>query len=114
MTAHWSDAQIDAATARGEAMLATEPRARAARYDAAADRIVIDLVNGTSFAFPPRLAQGLRDASAADLAEVEVAGAGFGLHWERLDTDFSVRGLLEGRFGTRAWMDQLNLAVAAE
>jgi hypothetical protein len=57
---------------RGAEMLATEHRARAARFDAVSGRIVVDLANGCSFAFPARLAQGLEDASADALAEVEV------------------------------------------
>lgn len=114
MTAHWSDEQIDAATARGAELRRTEPRTRAARYDAAADRIIVDLVNGATFSFAPWLAQGLRGASAAELAEVEVLGAGFGLHWESLDADFSVPGLLAGRFGTKRWMDKQRVAEAAE
>lgn len=109
-----TDAEFDAATARGEAMLRTEPRARAVRYDAAVDRIVVELTSGATYSFPPWLAQGLRGASAADLAEVEVLGVGFGLHWERLDTDLSVAGLLSGVFGTRTWMEALRLAEAAE
>ena len=27
-----------------------------------------------------------------------------GLHWENLDADFTVSGILSGRFGTKAWM----------
>ena len=108
-----TDAQIDAATARGHELMATEPRARAARYDAAADRIVIELTTGATYSFAPWLAQGLRGASAADLAEVEVLGVGFGLHWETLDVDLTVPGLLAGRFGTRAWMDELRVAEVA-
>lgn len=104
MTEHWSDAQIDAATARGRERLASEPRAVAARYDAGADVIIVDLANGATFAFPPRLAQGLSDATPAQLAEVELLGAGFGLHWETLDADFTISGLLNGVFGTARWM----------
>ncbi len=114
MTTHWSDAQMAAAEARGRERLRVEPRARAAFYDTATDRIVIDLTTGATYSFAPWLAQGLRGASAADLAEVEVLGAGFGLHWESLDVDYTVAGLLGGAFGTRAWMDGLRVAEAAE
>ena len=114
MTTHWSDAQVAAATARGRERMATEPRARAAHYDAAAHRIVIELTSGATYSFAPWLAQSLRGASATDLAEVEVLGVGFGLHWETLDVDLTVPGLLNGVFGTRAWMDGLRVAEAAE
>lgn len=104
MTAHWSDAQAKAANARGREMMKTEPRAVAARYDAKADRIVIDLASGATFMFPPRLAEGLMDADPADLADIEILGRGFGLHWEKLDVDYSVPGLVVGIFGTARWM----------
>lgn len=31
-------------------------------------------------------------------------GEGYGLHWESLDVDFTVPGLLAGMFGTQSWM----------
>jgi uncharacterized protein DUF2442/uncharacterized protein DUF4160 len=97
---------------RGARSLRTEPRARAARYDRRSGRVHVDLTNGCSFAFPARNAQGLERASDAELAEVEVLGLGLGLHWERLDVDLSVPGLLAGLFGTRAWMDRQRAARA--
>jgi hypothetical protein len=36
-------------------------------------------------------------------AQVELLGAGSGLHWEALDVDLSVPGLLAGLFGTKAY-----------
>jgi len=107
MTEHWSDAQVEAAEARATAMLAGEPRAMAARYDAASGRIVVDLANGCTFAFPARRVQELETASDAEIAEVEIAGAGFALHWPARDADLSLGGLMHGVFGTRAWMTEL-------
>lgn len=101
---HWSDSQADAAIERGKAKLTAEPRAIAARYDTAADRIIVDLTNGATFAFPPALVEFLQDATPEQLAEVEVQGAGFGLHWETLDVDYTVPGLMNGIFGTARWM----------
>jgi hypothetical protein len=97
---------------RGTRSLNTEPRARRARYDRRTRRILVDLTNGCSFAFPARQAQGLEWASDAELAQVEVLGLGFGLHWERLDVDLSVPGLLAGLFGTKAYMDRQRAAHA--
>ena len=54
MTEHWSDSRIEAAEARGRALLASEPRAVAARYDAGSGRIEVELDDGCSFAFPAR------------------------------------------------------------
>lgn len=80
------------------------PRAETARYDPLRDRVVLDLDNGCTFAFPPRLIQGLESAREDQLAEIELLGAGYGLHWESLDVDISISGLLAGIFGTRAYM----------
>lgn len=102
--AHWSDTQVPAARQRGKAKLIAEPRAVAARYDAETDRVIVDLASGATFAFPPALVEFLQDASPEQLAEVEVQGAGFGLHWETLDVDYTVPGLMNGVFGTARWM----------
>ncbi|WP_188061846.1 DUF2442 domain-containing protein [Sphingobium sp. KCTC 72723] len=99
-----TQAQFDDAVRRGEHDLAIKPRARAARYDRDTGRIVIDLVSGATFAFPPTLAQGLEHASPEQLEAVEIAGAGFGLHWAALDADLTVEGLLAGRFGSARYM----------
>jgi hypothetical protein len=99
-----TEAQIDAALARGEAARLNEPRAMAARYNRKLGRVVVELTNGCSFTFPPQLAQGLEKATDEQLAQVEIIGRGFGLHWEALDTDLSVPGLLAGLFGTKAYM----------
>jgi hypothetical protein len=99
-----TDADIDAAVERGRIAQQTEPRAASVRYDSKNSRVVIDLTNGCVFAFPPHLVQGLEQATHEELAAVEVLGAGYGLHWEALDVDLSVPGLLAGLFGTRAYM----------
>lgn len=99
-----TDAQIEAANERGRIAQQTEPRAVSARYDAKARRIVVELTSGATFAFPPALVQGLSDATPEQLADVEVSPVGYGLHWPRLDEDYSVPGLMNGVFGTAKWM----------
>ncbi|HVY16922.1 MAG TPA: DUF2442 domain-containing protein [Rhodopila sp.] len=99
-----TDAEIGAALARGKAARLHEPRGTAARYDRQLDRIIVDLTNGCTFAFPSRLGQGLENASEDQLAQVELLGAGTGLHWEALDVDLSIPDLLAGLFGTKAFM----------
>ena len=102
--AELTDAQIDAAAERGRIAHSEEPRARAARYDRDLGRLVVALTNGCTFTFPPRLAQGLETATEDQLAQVEILGSGYGLHWEALDADLSIPGLLAGLFGTKAYM----------
>lgn len=99
-----TDAEIEAALERGRIAQQTEPRAVSARYDQKIGRIIVELTNGCTFAFPPRMAQGLEAATDDELAAVEIMGAGYGLHWEALDADLSVPGLLAGLFGTKAYM----------
>jgi len=99
-----TDAAIDAALERGRIANESEPRAVAARYDRRAGRVVVDLANGCTFAFPPGLAQGLEQATDDQLAAVEILGRGYGLHWEALDVDLSLPGLMAGVFGTQAFM----------
>lgn len=96
--------QIAAANERGRIVRATQLHAQAARYDAKSDRVIVDLTNGASFAFPPRLIEGLHHAAPAEIAKVEVIGRGFGLHWATLDLDYTVPGLVNGVFGTARWM----------
>lgn len=102
--AELSDAEIDAALERGHRARMSEPRAASARYDRAVGRVVIELANGCTFSFPPGLAQGLENATEDQLADLELIGSGYGLHWEALDTDLSLPGLLAGMLGTKAYM----------
>ncbi|MEM9162765.1 MAG: DUF2442 domain-containing protein [Cyanobacteria bacterium P01_F01_bin.4] len=70
----------------------TEPRAISARYDAQTGLIVIRLKSGAIYSFPTKIAQGLANAPADLIEEVEVTPTGDGLHWEALDVDFTVEG----------------------
>ena len=97
-------AELAAARERGLLYRATQPHAVSARYDGRSDRVVVELTSGATFAFPPRLVEGLADAAPAHLAEVELLGDGEALHWETLDVDYSVAGLVNGVFGTARWM----------
>ncbi len=98
------EAQFAKAQAAETAASLTEPRAIAAYYDEKAALIVIRLKSGAVFSFPPKIAQGLAEAEATELAKVKVSPAGDGLHWEALDADFTVAGLLSGIFGSKRWM----------
>lgn len=96
--------EIEAARERGRIADATEPRAKSARYDKKTGLIVIELKNGGTFTVPASLLQGLETASDAERSGLEVWGDGYALSWEDLDVDFTVPGILAGRFGTEAYM----------
>jgi len=66
----------------------------------------VHLQNDASFSFPVDKVQGLAGADDGDLSEIEISGNGYGLHWERLDADFTVGGLAAGIFGTAKYMAQ--------
>jgi Protein of unknown function (DUF2442) len=99
--------QYNAAVLCGNERLKNEPRALSARYDKRRARVVVELTNGCVFMFPPRLAQGLRDATPENLAQVKVMPYGLALSWPRLNADLTIAGLLAGIFGTKAWMSEL-------
>ena len=99
-----TDVQFDLANARGQEKLLMEPRAAVARYDGITRRVMIDLTNGCSYAFPFHFVQDLQNASDEDLADIRVDGAGLNLQWPKLDVDLYVPALVSGIFGTRAWM----------
>jgi hypothetical protein len=98
-----TDATFEAAEAQGRELLRSEPRAVAASYDKTTGRVTIDLVNGCSYVFPAQRVQDLNGASHDDLGGIEVDGAGFNLHWPKLDVDLYVPALIAGVFGTRDW-----------
>lgn len=96
------DEEVVGATIRAKERLRSDPRAIAARYEDG--QIVIDLSTRYRVSFAPERAQGLAGAIPSDLAEIEITPSGYGLHWPRLDADLWLPALLEGVFGSRAWM----------
>jgi hypothetical protein len=71
-----------------------EPRALGVEFGT--DTLVVHLEDGRSISAPLEWFPRLRDASDADRARWRLIGRGVGIHWEALDEDLSVRGLLEG------------------
>ncbi|WP_170188672.1 DUF2442 domain-containing protein [Geitlerinema sp. P-1104] len=96
------------AEAREIALVESGPCAEAVQYNPERQLIEIQLKNGAIFAFPPHLAQGLQNASPSELEEVWLGADGLSVHWDSLDADFSIPGLIQGIFGTKAWMAELD------
>ena len=92
------------ANARMAKLRAKVPHAVAAEYDAERCRVIVTLSTGFEVMFLPSLAQGLEHAKPEELANIEISPAGFGLHFPKLDADLYLPALLEGVFGSRAWM----------
>lgn len=61
------------------------------------DTLSVDLEDGRTVSVPigwyPRLAHG----TSAERANVQISGAGFGIHWPDLDEDIGVEGILIGK-----------------
>ncbi len=84
-----------------------EQNAVEARFDAATNMLIFALATGRRVAIPREDLQGLANASDEDVLQVEIEMLGMALHWEKLNVDFSVEGLLEGQTGNRYWMEKL-------
>lgn len=60
------------------------------------DRLIVDLTDGRELSVPIRWYPRLLNATPAQRAHWELAGAGYGIHWPEIDEDLSVKGLLMG------------------
>lgn len=78
----------------------TDTRVDDVRIDA--DALVVSLKDGRTISAPLAWFPRLLNASPAALANWEVAGGGYGLHWPELDEDLSTEGLLRGAPGVGA------------
>lgn len=58
--------------------------------------LVVGLMDGRRISTPLAWYPQLRGATRAELDNWEIIGAGDGLHWEQLDEDVSVAGMLRG------------------
>jgi hypothetical protein len=70
---------------------------RVIRVSVTDDTLSVDLEDGRTVSVPigwyPRLAHG----SSAERANIQISGAGFGIHWPDLDEDVGVEGILLGK-----------------
>jgi hypothetical protein len=64
-------------------------------------RMWVELVDGRTLGVPLAWFPRLLGATPEQRARVEMSGGGQGLHWDEIDEDISVAGLLAGR-GDRA------------
>jgi hypothetical protein len=87
---------FEAAKRHAKDLQSSIPRAIAAHYDSKNRRIVIQLSSNLDVSFAPENAEGLENATAAQLHEIEISPSGFGIHFPRLDADLYVPAILEG------------------
>ncbi|WP_105385888.1 DUF2442 domain-containing protein [Neorhizobium alkalisoli] len=99
-----TDAELAQAKQRWGAERRQRPIPLSVRFDMPSGRIVVEFANGAAFMVPARSLEGLTEATDEQLAEVVLLGE-TGLHWEGLDVDYSISGLMSGVFGSRAFID---------
>ena len=87
-------AQIPAARSRDSRERKAGQRATTAWYERASGRVMLLMSNGIVFGFPADSIPGLAGARAVDLENVSLSPGGGALHWEGLDVDLSVPGLI--------------------
>lgn len=68
--------------------------ARATEVWFSEDKLFVRLIDGREIGVPLEWFPKLRDASTGDLNNWRFIGGGIGVHWETLDEDISVEGLM--------------------
>lgn len=101
------DNQIDAAIARSTEHSLSEPKAREVLYNKQSRKIIIHFDNDCTFECPVSLLQGICDLTDDEITKVKLTPAGWGITWEEADLDFGVNELVQGVFGTKAWMKEI-------
>jgi len=86
--------QISAARATDARQRKAGQRAVSAYYDRDTGRVMMELTSGFVFGFPAKAVPALARASVEQLAAVELSPGGSGLHWDSIDADLSIPGLL--------------------
>ncbi len=103
--------QIAAARKRGT----EEPTIVSARFIRSTRTLEVTFAHGVKIAIPIALIQDFsmleRAPTLAELSEIEVSDTS--LYWPRLDLGLWGPGLLQGIFGTKAWMRELARGMGA-
>lgn len=99
-----SDAELTQAKQTWQQERAGRPVPASVRFDIGSERIIVEFTNGSAFLFPARAVEGLEKATSEQLSEVELLGE-TGLHWESLDVDYTIQGLMQGIFGSKAFIE---------
>ena len=95
---------FELANQRAADLKRSAPRVVAAHYDRKTGRVVIQLSSKLIVSFSPGDVEGLEEANAAQLGEIEISPSGFGIHFPAVDADLYVPALLDGILGSTRWM----------
>lgn len=94
-------AQIPAARDRGERRRRAGLLAKSVTYDRRSARLLLELTNGALLGVPTASLAQLARATPSQLADVQLTPSGGALHFEALDADFSIPGLVLATIGSR-------------
>ncbi len=75
-------------------ILAAKAQARRLRFDS--DTMWVELADGRELGVPLAYFPRLLKAAPEQRERYSISGGGTGLHWDELDEDISVEGLLQG------------------
>ena len=76
--------------------LALKADARVTSVGFSDEYLIVDLMDGRKISVPINWYPRLVGASNEALANWEICGGGYGIHWPELDEDLSTEGLLQG------------------
>ncbi|MFT4180022.1 MAG: DUF2442 domain-containing protein [Thermomonas sp.] len=97
---------MQAARRRAQALKAHVPQATDAAYNPNTGLVCIRLSNGIVIGLPAAQTLGLETASTENLSAIRISPSGYGIHFPKLDVDIYLPALMEGIFGTKAWMTE--------
>ena len=78
-------------------ILAVAADERVAEVETTEDELSVRLMDGRTISVPLVWYPRLLHATEAQRKNWQIAGGGYGIHWEEIDEDISVAGLLAGR-----------------
>lgn len=102
-----SGREIGADIERAKQFEANDRRVISVQYKVKEDLVSLVFADGVRLSIPRKQLQGLEHANPLQLSKIEILGNGTGLRWPLLDVDHYVLGLLELRFGTKRWMNEI-------
>jgi len=91
-----------------------EPRATAVTYDRDQALVLVHLRSGFTFGFPPERIPGLERVSNRQLSNVRISSSGDGLHWDDVDVDASLTGLIAEALNLQEWAPRIMGQIRSE
>ncbi len=91
-----------------------EPRADAVTFDPRQGLVLINLRGGWVFGFPPEQVDGLENATPTQIANIRLSPSADGIHWDDLDVDVSLTGLMARALHLQEWAPRIMGQIRSE